>query len=265
MADFRGVEISDTEKTQLIHCAKGEQVAVSFHFMNKAASNAAISMWKVGRHNTAIDTITLTNQGDGYVSIPGYSLTGDGNNDEAVLAIHLEATGVTIGDGGAGYTAGGRVELQGVTGTAPVFTITGITSGVVTALEVETAGDVTALPSFPGHVQTLDSGSGSGLTITPTFRIASIEVVTPATGYIDLPTIAIEVSPSGDTATADIAIATQETGADCILSNTPLSPGKPFQMTAFTMLPGDHFLAQADIAGVNIVPSGYTAPYGGSE
>jgi hypothetical protein len=78
-----------------------------------------------------------------------------------------EATGVAISAAGTGYTLNDIVSVVGgVTTSATTVKITAVSSGVPTAVAINTAGNY---ETTPGNPASTSGGSGSGLTLTMTW------------------------------------------------------------------------------------------------
>tara|TARA_B000000609_G_C24147944_1_gene335426 strand:- start:539 stop:1318 length:780 start_codon:yes stop_codon:yes gene_type:complete len=104
-----------------------------------------------------IDLFTLTSGGSGYQV-----------NDE----LNLDMTGGL-------YTEHGKFEVLSVDGT-----------GVILSLRVKSGqrGKITALPSTLTN-NNLEGGNGTGATLSPTFLVSGLEVVTPGSDYTELSVI----------------------------------------------------------------------------
>lgn len=75
--------------------------------------------------------------------------------------------------GGAGYTAGDILTVQGTTGTAPTIRVLSVLAGVIQTIELATFGDCSAYPANP---VTVLGGTGAGATFNLTW--GSLTVIT---------------------------------------------------------------------------------------
>ena len=116
-------------------------------------------------------TLTVTAIGTSQVLYPGQTITGASVQSDTIITALGQGTVLseTIATGGTGYAVNDTVTvLGGVYGNSPAtYTVTSVTSGVVTGLTPTYAGAYTSNPSNP--VSTSTTGSGTGLTLTLTF------------------------------------------------------------------------------------------------
>lgn len=85
-----------------------------------------------------------------------------------------EATGVAIDTAGTGYTEGDIVTVVGGTFTsATTVEITAVSAGVPTAVAIDDDGNYKTTPSNPASTS---GGTGSGLTLTMSWSLSSIEL-----------------------------------------------------------------------------------------
>lgn len=80
-----------------------------------------------------------------------------GPDEYTLTAAAVSAT--VAGGGTSGYVVGDVLTTTGGTGTAATFTVSAVSSGVVTAVTLTTAGSYTVVPTDP---VTVSGGSGSG-------------------------------------------------------------------------------------------------------
>jgi len=158
-----------------------------------------------------VASLSILNPGAGY--IPLITFSGGGGTGAAAIAIINSSgavTGVTITSGGSGYTSAPTVAFTNV--TAPRVRATGtavVTGGVVTGINVGTAGD------FRPTV-TLETATGGGTTSTGWIATLAVtgEVASIAGGNAGnyLPTLEFSApggSPAGTTATATCTVDSQ--------------------------------------------------------
>jgi len=155
-----------------------------------------------------VASLSILNPGAGY--IPLITFSGGGGTGAAAIAIINSSgavTGVTITSGGSGYTSAPTVAFTNV--TAPRVRATGtavVTGGVVTSINVGTAGDFRPTVT----VQTATGGgttsTGWIATLAVTGEVASIA---GGNGGNYLPTLVFSApggSPAGTTATATCTV-----------------------------------------------------------
>jgi hypothetical protein len=115
-------------------------------------------------------TVTAVTSGTLY---PGMTITNNSNGVTTGTIITALGSGTVLSQsittGGTGYAVNDTVTvLGGVYGNSPAtYTVSSVTSGVVTGLTATYAGQYTSNPSNP--VSTSTSGAGTGLTLNLTF------------------------------------------------------------------------------------------------
>lgn len=93
--------------------------------------------------------------------------------------INIPAETATIADGGTGYAIDDQLIVSGGSGTAAVFNVDSVSSGVVTAVTVvpDSEGDYTVVPDNPASTT---GGSGTGCTLTITYGTAKTRTIAVA-------------------------------------------------------------------------------------
>ena len=131
-------------------------------------NSTAVAAVFTGTISTTTLSVTAVSSGTIYL---GQTVQGAGVTANTVITaqgsnIVLSQTIVT---GGTGYAVNDQVTVVGgVYGSTPqVYTVSSVTSGVVTGLTVYSQGSYTTQPI--NNVSTTTSGSGTGLTLTLTF------------------------------------------------------------------------------------------------
>lgn len=96
------------------------------------------------------------------------------------------STATSVYAGGTGHAVNDILTVSGGTfTTAARFTVTAVTSGVITAVSLLTAGSYTVLPTNP--VATTSSGAGTGATLTVRWTGTSeYDLLSNFSGYISL-------------------------------------------------------------------------------
>jgi hypothetical protein len=116
--------------------------------------------------------LTVTSIPAGKTLYPGMTIQGAGVAKETIITSLGSGTVLTtaIASGGSGYAVNDQITVSGgVYGTTPAtYTVSSITgSGVVSALEVTSAGQYVSTPISP--CTTFTNGAGTGLTLNLTF------------------------------------------------------------------------------------------------
>jgi len=115
-------------------------------------------------------TLTVSAVSSGTI-YPGQTITGTGVTDNTIITALGSGTvlSASIASGGTGYNVNDTVTvLGGVYGNSPAtYTVSSVSSGVVTGLTQTYAGQYTSTPT--NNVSTSTNGSGTGLTLTLTF------------------------------------------------------------------------------------------------
>jgi hypothetical protein len=164
----------------------------------------------VGPGKTSVGTITLTNSGSGYTSLPSVTISdttpGTGTGAKAV-AIDLKMLSIAINNQGSGYTAAPTVTFAG--GGAATQTVTAtLTGGKVTGIPLPAT-----LTGFTGRptITIQSPGQGTGkvrATATASMGVDTLALTADGTGY-STPHVVIGNAPTGGTtATATVALGT---------------------------------------------------------
>lgn len=130
-----------------------------------------VNLQKILQGQFWADMRLKTETGTTLLQTAGAIANVDGTNDEYDLT--ALAVSAVVGAGGTGYAVNDVLTLSGGTGTAPTFTVTAVSSGVVTAVSLTTAGALTAVPSNPAATT---GGGGTGCTLTVTYDTDSFAV-----------------------------------------------------------------------------------------
>jgi len=133
--------------------------------MNSAAVAAVINASISGT------TLTVNSIPANKTLYPGQTIAGTGVTVNTIITALGNGTVISesIASGGTGYNVNDTVTLLGgVYGNSPAtYTVTGVSSGVVTSLSRTFSGAYTSNPANP--VSTSTTGSGTGLTLNVTF------------------------------------------------------------------------------------------------
>ena len=152
--------------------------------------------------NGSVMSVSVSNPGMGYTTIPAVSIVNSlGNGFEALIL--MQADTVTVVNGGSLYQVGDIVTVGVGTGTA-VLEVTQINSGAVTKLGITNPGQFNQVST--DTLSTTTSGIGSGLTVTMTFGVNSVTVVTGGTGYVTNPPRVVITGGGGSGASAHAVV-----------------------------------------------------------
>jgi hypothetical protein len=162
------------------------QIPYSWYNITSRYNN---NSFKIHWPSSIVNSITVTNGGSGYTSVPTVAFTGT-NTTAATATAVLTATSVasiTVTAGGTGFTSAPTVVFTGGGGTGATATAA-FAAGAVTSITITNGGSgYTSVPtiSFTG-------GAGSGATatavLTPT-SVASLTLGGGGTGYATAPTV----------------------------------------------------------------------------
>lgn len=231
----------------------GARTTLNINCLNLGPAHDAVSLYMVPRADVGVSAVTVTNAGSGYVAIPGVSVSG-GGGDGVALQVIMALETIRITDPGTGYQVADELTLaasgQGNDATA-VVTVVGA-NGEIQAVTITTVGAYAQLPTSPTPVV---GGTGSGATITGTFRVAQVNVVDSGGNFLSAPTVTFATGTA--TAIADIGAAPADRHK--IEHNVVLEPGGVLYRTALIIGAGDRIYADAGTANVAISAWGVSA------
>jgi len=136
----------------------------------------------------------------------------------------------SIVNGGTGYTVGNSLTVVGGTSTATAqFTVTAVSSGVVTAINSTSGGTYSVIPT---GTLSVTGGSGTGFTFTINgWAVRSLNITNAGSGYIEQPTITFSGGGgSGAAAYATVGSGTtiQTLGSSLTLQTPSLNTNNTF-------------------------------------
>jgi hypothetical protein len=176
--------------------ATGTDTNISMAFQPKGTGAIDLAAGSSGvniSNGGTVTAITRTGNGTGYTSFPSVAITAPttAGGVQAVASLtNMQSIGASISAGGTGYAVGNVITISGGTPVtvAATFTVSAVSSGVVTAVTALNFAPYTVLPTAP--VSTT-GGAGTGLTLTNlTWAIGSSFTISNAgSGYIEQPTI----------------------------------------------------------------------------
>lgn len=167
-----------------VYTAAPANVATNLATVDTGSSNATFAL-TVGPNYTTVKlaptlslatTLTATTYNP---FVPGYFtilVTPLDLSSGAAFVTRYVADAVAVTSGGTGYTVGDVLTVA----SGSTFTVTAVSAGVVTAATIKTVASVTTKPSMPMAVT---GGTGTGATLTTTYKIQSVSV-SGGQGYI---------------------------------------------------------------------------------
>jgi FtsP/CotA-like multicopper oxidase with cupredoxin domain len=144
--------------------------------------------------NGPLTGLTLTNGGSGYTSAPAVGITGGGGSGATATATlgPRSVASLALGNGGSGYTSAPNVSITGGGGTGAAATATLGPRSVASIAVTNGGSGYTSVPTV-----TITGGGGSGATATATIRsngqrnVTAITVTNGGSGYTSAPTVTI--------------------------------------------------------------------------
>jgi hypothetical protein len=134
-----------------------------------------------------VNSITVTNGGSGYTSVPTVVFTGTNTTiATATTVLSSSVTSIAVSAGGTLYTSAPTVVFTGGGGSGTTGTAV-LTGEVVTSIVVTNSG--TGYSTDPTISFTGGAGSGATATTSITGSVSSVTVVGGGTGYTVSPTI----------------------------------------------------------------------------
>ena len=198
-----------------------------------------------------VTAITRNAVGSGYTSFPTWTAsapTTSGGTTASGSVNTMFSIAATIAGGGTGYTVSDVITVVGGTPTTvgATFTVTAVSSGVITSVSALNFGAYTALPTNPVSVT---GGTGSGATLNVTYGVSfgAYTITTAGSGYVEQPTITVSGGGgSGATAYATVGSASIIKGLGTSTVSSTTSASIVFQ-TPNTAVPA---LVLRDAAGI---------------
>jgi hypothetical protein len=174
----------------------GETGLVAYYPMNETSGTT------VPDSSTTVKSLPVTDGGSGYLTIPSVTVSGGDGSGAAGAVASMRVNSVTsIGNGGAGYAVNDVLTATGGTFSAPaVFTVTGVTAGVITSVVISDTGAYSALSANPVSVS---GGSGTGAAFNLDWAVRSLQLTAAGSGYINTPPT-VTFSSGNAAATANI-------------------------------------------------------------
>ena len=221
-------------------------------------------------NNTAalkeVISVSVSNGGSGYTSVPTIGFTGGGGSN-AVASATLSVTSITINEAGSGYTTAPNVTITGggagVTTTATATSTINTTTGAVTSITITNVGvGYSIVPTI------LIDPPTSGVTATGSgvLQVGAISITNGGSSYENNPTVTI-TGGGGSNATASSNISTARVKGITITnagSNYNTAPTITFSAPSVTggiTAEGSVVITNNKITSINITNagSGYTS------
>jgi hypothetical protein len=175
----------------------GETGLVGYYPMNETSGLT------VPDRSTTVKSLTVTNSGTGYTTIPTVTLSGGGGAGATASVAAMYVNSITsIANGGSGYTVNDVLTTSGGTfSAAATLTVTAVDgAGAVTGVVISDTGVYTALPV---NAVSVTGGSGTGATFNLDWSVHSLQLTAAGSGYTGAP--AVTFSSGNATATANIS------------------------------------------------------------
>ena len=143
------------------------------------------------RTGNAVSSITVTNGGGFYATVPSVSFTGGGGSGATATAVmDGRIKSATVLSGGKGYATAPTVSFVGGGGSGATATAT-VSGGSVTGITITSEG--TGYTSQPRVLLSGPAGSGGAVAVCAIcYTVASITVTAGGSGYTSDPTVTIQ-------------------------------------------------------------------------
>ena len=165
--------------------------------------------------------VTFTSGGGGYSSAPTISFIGTGNGASAIATMGLTSASVSAISGGGNWTVGDTLYASGGDGSGATFTVSSVSSGVITALTILTPG--TGYTIAPNSLAKISSALGNATTtgMSVTFNssnstVVGVSMTNPGSGYTGTPTYTF----SGNASAGAVTLASMTLASDSSIGGT---------------------------------------------
>jgi hypothetical protein len=197
--NFLGIAGSATGQAPILSVAsQSTDTNVSMAFQPKGTGAIDLAAGSSGvniSNGGTVTAITITNSGaTAYTSHPTPAITapttagGVQATATSNLFYNSALATTSIVNGGTGYTVGNLLTVVGGTSTATAqFTVSAVSSGVVTAITGASGGTYSVIPT---GTLSVTGGSGTGFTFTINgWAVRSLNITNAGSGYIEQPTV----------------------------------------------------------------------------
>lgn len=233
---------------------------------------------------TGVQNLTLTNNGAGYQAVPIVTLTASPGTTATAVAV-LGVYSATVISGGTRYTVN---DILGTfTGTGVLVAVAAVTGlGTITAVNIYATGSISgAGTSAPTGTETCTNISvanslASGATIQLAWRVISLNLTSPGTGYLLTPSVTFTGGSPSVAATATATLGAPSAGNPTVpgffqqrlILAGPVSspqqlnasqPGAPYNFNiTLPTLPTDAFTGTLVSGVLNTIQSMVSQPQG---
>ena len=244
--------------TLLYRVPANRRAVLNLAATNRSGALARIRVALVAADDLIVDSVTVTNPGSGYTTIPTLTLTPPAGNTPTTAATlsvaSMQVASVSLLSAGAGYLVGDILEIQG--GTASTRARVRVEAigagGTITTLSLFEVGTYTGLPS---GTLSLNGGTGSGATLTASFGIRAISVGNKGQGYTGTPTLS---APGGTGFAATLNLSQAIEGNDYLEFDASLDIADVLERTGLALSAGDGLFVRSNTANsVNFFAIGF--------
>ena len=185
--------------------------------INNSASPASIG------DGVASATVAVTGTGSGYSSPPTVTFGGTGSGATATAALGLTTASIdTITGGGTNWVVGDKVYITGGGASNATATVTSVSAGAITGLEVISPG--AGYTSAPTGMAKLTSAAGGGtLTLTGNannFAVGGLNMTAAGLGYTGTPTFEFGGGGGSGASVASVTLSSVVLASDSSIGGT---------------------------------------------
>lgn len=129
-----------------------------------------------------IPAVNVTASGTGYTTVPTVTIAAPTAGIQATATARMRVDTVAVNAGGSGYVVGDVLTLVGGTGSVGTIKVATLTGSAVATVTVLSPGEYVTLPGTPAAV-TVTGGHGTSATFNTTFKVGTLIVTNPGSGY----------------------------------------------------------------------------------
>jgi hypothetical protein len=196
--------------------ATGTDTNISMAFQSKGTGAIDLAAGSSGvniSNGGTVTAITRTVAGVNYTTAPSLAISAPttAGGVQATATCSLVIYGVTVANGGTGYTVGNTLTLVGGTPltTGATYTVATVSSGVVTSVNYLAYNGYSAVPTTPAAT-TGGSGTGCTLNLTGVGINSAFTITNAGSGYVEQPTVTFS-GGGGSSAAAIVRVGTGTT------------------------------------------------------
>lgn len=178
----------------------------------------------------AVQSVDITDAGDGYESVPAVTISGDGSLATATAVLSSTGTikSVTVTDGGTGYAVGDAVIILG-DGVGATAEVDGETGGVIDTIAITNAGS--GYTSATADATATGNGDATADVVVG-FTVASVTVDVAGSNYSAATAVIAAPAVGGTQATATVTA-----GANLDDWNINAAAGVSYKVLDWAMAP----------------------------